>query len=281
MCVAPITVVNPRYKGKSAFENRAVNELGKRGVFSYIDYTIKVPCGVCPECLSKYRNDMSKRIIYEMEKSYNPVFLTLTYSNDRLPAGGNLSKDDAKRFVKYLANHLPFEYTYYLCGEYGDMFERPHYHVCVMPKVEHDFFDWDTFLKSAWFPDCITDVLPLLPERCAYCCKYSCKQLGVNYSGRVKPFRLFSKSLGVGLIDEFGDLIKKSGVPELDGFALSRYYAQKLFSPSFLRIYYDRKARKYVDEVYKEHDNPERVRFMAATNKKVNAYEKEKRKTYR
>lgn len=70
-------------------------------------------------------------------------FLTLTYDNDHLPAGGTLVPKDfqdwLKRFRKWIA---PDRVRFFGVGEYGDESGRPHYHAslfgvgeCLEPVV--------------------------------------------------------------------------------------------------------------------------------------------------
>lgn len=67
-------------------------------------------------------------------------FLTLTYSDDHLPEGGNLvpkhTQDWLKRFRKAT---YPLRLRYYLVGEYGTTSERPHYHAAIFgyPPCEY------------------------------------------------------------------------------------------------------------------------------------------------
>lgn len=60
----------------------------------------------------------------------NNAFLTLTYSDEQLPADGSLCLDHFQRFAKRLRKRLgPFRYLH--CGEYGETTDRPHYHALL------------------------------------------------------------------------------------------------------------------------------------------------------
>lgn len=59
-------------------------------------------------------------------------FVTLTYSDDNLPAGHSLAPDHVQNWLKRLRKtHEPEKLRYYLVGEYGDDTNRPHYHVAL------------------------------------------------------------------------------------------------------------------------------------------------------
>lgn len=58
------------------------------------------------------------------------AFLTLTYSDSHLPAGGTLLKRDLQLFWKRVRKAKgPFRYL--ACGEYGEKTNRPHYHALI------------------------------------------------------------------------------------------------------------------------------------------------------
>lgn len=60
------------------------------------------------------------------------TFITLTYDDEHLPAGGNLVPKDVQNWLKRLRKATaPMRLRYYLVGEYGDTTERPHYHVAL------------------------------------------------------------------------------------------------------------------------------------------------------
>ena len=59
-------------------------------------------------------------------------FVTLTYDDAHIPVDHQLSKRDAQLFIKRLRYYLgKRKIRYYLCGEYGERFGRPHYHAIL------------------------------------------------------------------------------------------------------------------------------------------------------
>lgn len=96
------------------------------------------PCGHCNACRSIYRMDWCFRLSEEQRVCYSSHFITLTYGPEELPASecglGSLDKRDTQLFVKRLRRFQDRQYDglvpvrFYLVGEYGDRFGRPHYH---------------------------------------------------------------------------------------------------------------------------------------------------------
>jgi hypothetical protein len=59
-------------------------------------------------------------------------FLTLTFDDHHLPAHGGLDYSIFQKFMKRLRKHFsPATVRFYMCGEYGEKFDRPHFHACI------------------------------------------------------------------------------------------------------------------------------------------------------
>ncbi len=91
-----------------------------------------VSCGQCIGCRLERSRQWAVRIMHEAQCHEDNSFLTLTYSDDKLPAGGTLVKWHFQDFMKRLRSRLsPLKVRFFHCGEYGEKFNRPHYHVCL------------------------------------------------------------------------------------------------------------------------------------------------------
>lgn len=80
--------------------------------------------------------------MHEASQHDHNSFITLTYSDEHLPAGGSLHKPDFQKFMKRLREQTQQKIRYYMCGEYGDKLGRPHYHALIFG---YDFSD-----KTLW-----------------------------------------------------------------------------------------------------------------------------------
>lgn len=135
-CINPLHLRNPR-----AVKN------GERHLFTspvtgvkYTDKYITVPCGKCYACQCNKRKHFYGRLIYERKNAVSCYFLTLTYNEENLPmdADSGLSVVNyrdvqafLKRFRKNLCIPRKQRVRFYCVGEYGDVFNRPHYHIIL------------------------------------------------------------------------------------------------------------------------------------------------------
>lgn len=94
--------------------------------------TLLVPCGQCIGCRFNRAENWAARMMHEASLHEHNSFITLTYSDDNLPPNGSLAPDDVTKFFKRLRKHLKGKkILYYYCGEYGENFSRPHYHIAL------------------------------------------------------------------------------------------------------------------------------------------------------
>ena len=110
---------------------------GKRGVTfkygeSYSDMRIEVACGRCIGCRKEYARQWAMRCLHEASLFDENSFVTLTYDDKHLPAGGTLVKRDVQLFLKRLRRKFSDRtIRYFFSGEYGGDTLRPHYHGCL------------------------------------------------------------------------------------------------------------------------------------------------------
>ncbi|WNK14641.1 MAG: replication initiator protein [Microvirus sp.] len=97
-----------------------------------IRHRIDIPCGQCIGCRMRRASDWATRIMHESTNSEANCFITLTYGRDQLPQNSSLDHSDWQRFMKRLRKqHAPTRVRFYMCGEYGPLHQRPHYHACL------------------------------------------------------------------------------------------------------------------------------------------------------
>ena len=218
---------------------------GDYSASSYNSYV--VPCGRCLACRSNRSREWSLRLQCEALMSKSVWFVTLTYQDEFLPCVQDtgevtLCKQDVSSFIKRLRNYLP-KLRFFACGEYGDKFGRPHYHILLFFKelvTEDDVFDassrcWHYNDKSL-NPVHVDGFNESVAK---YVSKYVIKQLGTYQNKDIQqPFALMSLRPGIGagiITKEYSDNIRSLNqhfMSDMQGYryAVPRYYKDMLYS---------------------------------------------------
>lgn len=127
----------PCYKPLKGYFAAHLNENGKREILfnpkgAYIDMPVEIACGRCIGCRLENSRQWAIRCVHEAKFHESSCFLTLTYNDLHLPKNLSLEKDIIPKFIKRLRKKYPQKRISYLyCGEYGENFARPHYHICL------------------------------------------------------------------------------------------------------------------------------------------------------
>jgi len=96
--------------------------------------TFQVPCGKCVGCRLENSRNWSIRCQHEYLSHDKSYFLTLTYATKYLPENRSLKLSDMQLFWKRLRKNQEQygrKIRYLMCGEYGALRGRPHYHAIV------------------------------------------------------------------------------------------------------------------------------------------------------
>lgn len=118
------------------------------GVTVFHDQPVKISCGQCSGCRLERSRNWAVRCVHESQMHEENSFVTLTYSDDNLPADRGLDIRHVQQFLKRLRNEMvrcnklnpkhPKSFRYFHCGEYGNAPKpgakdqkgyRPHYHI--------------------------------------------------------------------------------------------------------------------------------------------------------
>lgn len=88
-------------------------------------------CGQCLPCRLNRRRLWTHRLILEALVHPGASFLTLTYEDANVPENSSLSPRDLQLFIKRLRHYTGAYLRYFAVGEYGDLTQRPHYHLAL------------------------------------------------------------------------------------------------------------------------------------------------------
>lgn len=230
-CLSPILVKNKRYQGR----------LGSPA-------WIYVPCGKCYSCLMRRRQDWLTRIHSEMEDCVSVHFLTLTYSEDKVPLTKDgvpcFNKKHLQDFHKRLRKKYPkANIKYYVMSEYGDTTNRPHYHGIYFNLPSDCFeqlFDLDGSyhykLSDIWKRGIIT-VGKISDARVQYVTGYiMTSQLNKYLKDEQRPFVLVSQGIGKASLQSARDFYNNVGrFSVFDSFkhshvSMPRYFRNIVFN---------------------------------------------------
>lgn len=87
------------------------------------------PCGQCGECRLSRARQWATRCVHESTFWKESCFITLTYKET--PPDNSLNPDDTRNFIRRFREQFKKPFKYFLVGEYGDNFDRPHYHALI------------------------------------------------------------------------------------------------------------------------------------------------------
>lgn len=148
---------------------------------------IELPCGMCIGCRMRRASDWELRVMHEATLHDANCFVTLTYGRDQMPANGSLDHRDFQLFMKRLRKKFG-AVRFYMCGEYGPLNLRPHYHACLFgvdfrsdrkPSGKSAsgavFFD-SPILAALWKLGRVS-VQDLTRETAGYCARYIMKKV--------------------------------------------------------------------------------------------------------
>ncbi|WNK15103.1 MAG: replication initiator protein [Microvirus sp.] len=189
------------------------------------DLRMTVACGQCYGCRLDRRRDWSIRLMHESQGHEDKCFLTLTYQDENIPAGGTLVKKHFWDFVKRLRHYAkPKKIRYFHCGEYGETTARPHYHAIIfgIDFADKTFYkngsDGSPLYKSADLDGLWThgfaSIGSVTKDSCGYVAGYILKKLNgdagaEHYGTRVPPYTSMSLRPGIGreFYDKYADEI--------------------------------------------------------------------------
>lgn len=208
----------PCWKPIIGYYSKHLGASGKRGItfqrgLSLSGIPLPLPCGRCTGCRLEHSRQWAMRCMHEKRLHGQSSFVTLTFDRKHLPANGSVDKRMLQLFMKRLRKALPVKIRFYACGEYGEQFGRPHYHLIIFgfdfpdkiflkkSKTGEDLF-YSPALAMVWKygTNVIGDVTF---DSAAYVARYIMKKItgapaADHYQGRVPEFTVMSRKPGIG-----------------------------------------------------------------------------------
>jgi len=220
-------------------------------------------CGKCPACALRRSNAWGFRLHMESLRCESVVWLRLSYDSFHLPIASNgrptLRDRDLELFFKNIRNRYmehrpslgcvvrgkrwpPFrpQIKYFLCGEYGSLRGRPHYHVVLFNDTLNHYVEAWKAEDGLPRGEIYVDPRPFNTKATVYTCGYMLKPCSAGYGTdtRRRKFHHMSKRLGDNYLTDaqiryHWDSPDRNFVCLPTGVkaALPRYYADKIFKP--------------------------------------------------
>lgn len=91
---------------------------------------LTLPCGQCVGCKLERSRQWAVRCMHECQLYDVSSFVTLTFRDEDMPDDFGLHHSYFQKFVKRARFELG-RFRYFMCGEYGERFHRPHFHACL------------------------------------------------------------------------------------------------------------------------------------------------------
>ena len=179
--------------------------------------TLWLPCGQCGECRISRARQWATRCTHEATRWKESSFITLTYDKNPI----TLNPEDTRNFIRRLREKKGKNLKYFLVGEYGGKFERPHYHALIFGydfgfnkykkyidskteertnayELEDSHAITSTELDDIWSHG-FTSVGELTFDSAAYCAQYATKKVNGSHADEYYET----------LIEETGEIIHR------------------------------------------------------------------------
>lgn len=306
------------------------------------DQIVPVSCGRCPDCKRTRTKQWAFRMEQEEKVSSSCYFITLTWDTENIPINriGQLTLEKSEKiitrtewdpigkkfiekskykknpesvsaFIKRLrryqlkaGNQQPIRY--YAVGEYGEQFERPHYHIIIFNLIgakrigklggyiQYEIPD----VTKAWSknkkPRGIIHIGEGTGASASYCAKYIDKHCNIGrYKGdeRVPRYSVMSKGIGKNYLTKDVEQYHKSDLTRTyvintkgHKVAMPKYYKERLYSDTEReRIQVlsrstlseeTRKDRERIRKLYKKRLHPDDYKNDVTYNKFI-SFEKQ------
>lgn len=237
--------VGEKYRFVGAVKDASVSR--KKYLFDSTGNFVILPCGQCIACRLNRSRDWATRCVLEAKMYEKNCFVTLTYDDEHLPKDLSLDKKELSAFMKRLRYNTGKKIRFYGCGEYGELYHRPHYHVCLFGYRPDDLVPWSKSFDSilylsetisrAWQFRGFVTVGDVSFESAAYVARYVTKKItgssaDAHYGDRLPEFTNMSLKPGIGypFFEKYStDIYGKDFVVIRDGIKCkpSRYFDLK------------------------------------------------------
>lgn len=215
--------------------------------------------------------------MHERQEHELSSFITLTYAPHKLPLDGSLDPEHPKAFFKKLRKLHEGKIKYFLCGEYGDELQRPHYHAILFgidwadkkkagKGSKGDQLYTSEFLDKTWgHGHCWAG--QVTHASAAYVARYVLKKVtgkaaDEHYQGKTPEFIRMSKGIGLNHYLKYKDSLYARDFVTYQGkqAPVPAYYDRQLEKENPERLEALKRKRQARAALDQEHNTSERLR---------------------
>lgn len=251
---------------------------GKR----FYKHGFEFPCGQCMVCRLRNQRTWVGRILLEAALHRENSFVTLTYSDDELPADRCVSVHEMQLWVKRLRKLVPPKsLRYVVVGEYGEEESRPHYHAALFGLADA------STIERSWAKGFVS-VQGIGPESAAYIVSYILKRRNSEErcEGRSPEFKLQSLRPAIGL--RAAERMRLPAGREVEGvringriYPLGRYLKDKVRTAQGINSETDKANRHRMSKIALQVRDPEEHKTKVENAKRVAVQIQKKRREKR
>lgn len=208
-CFHPLEAFLPEDGGKVTFRDTGHS----KGVVS-------LRCGRCIGCRLERSRQWAVRCMHESQMHESNCFITLTYDDNHYCH--SLDYTDFQYFMRMLRRKCG-KVRFYMCGEYGEEFDRPHFHACLFgyrfpdgirfKKAGDGYLYRSPLLESLW-PYGFSSFGDVTPESAAYVASYVMKKVFGSDDYAARHYERVNIATGelVSVTPEFSRMSLKPGI---------------------------------------------------------------------
>nr|UXQ87944.1 MAG: replication initiation protein [Microvirus sp.] len=155
-----------------------------------------LPCGRCTGCRLARSLEHSIRCMHEAQTHTENTAVTLTYDNHHLPPNGELNHKDFQIFIRALRDRTHLRLRYFMCGEYGEKNNRPHFHAILFGYEFPDKYKWrfrrgktdyrSNILDKVWARG-HAEIMPVTRQTTQYIARYIMKKQSADLNFENQP----------------------------------------------------------------------------------------------
>lgn len=252
-CYSPLTAYRTE-RGDVVF-----SELQRYGSTS----TIRLACGQCIGCRLERSRQWATRCLHEASMHKRNCFITLTYDDVNCPFDRGLHYDHFQKFMKRLIKRMG-PTRFFMCGEYGPLEGRPHFHACLFGVDFDDKTEWkktpsgsflfrSQTLEKLW-PFGFSSVGAVNFESAAYVARYCVSKITGDMA-KVAYCYTDPETGEIGFVEpEFGHMSLKPGI----GATWLEKYQSDVFPHDYVVVRGKKcKPPKYYDRIFSRVDEYE------------------------